>query len=231
LRNAAGGSDELHSAGHLASATVFLSAPWGTPDLVAGVPSFERVIMSMAEEQIAKRLGVIPVEFRTTTSAILGASRHVLPHDSYIVSFITGEMTELFLITDGVANAYATLPMGRHFALRTLRAHGTSAEEARSLMRLGTDHEPLAAAAAQYSGEVSNSLERLLKQGHTNRLYVVAHEGGEWFAHTLSQSPDVADLFPHGGEVRALKPSHVAPFIAAHAEEPDLLLSLQALVL
>jgi len=69
-----------------------------------------------------------------------------------------------------------------------------------------------------------------LSPGDILRVRVIGAEpSGEWFARALAADGSLAELFPDGGEVRALRSHHLTQHIEAHAEVPDLLLMLDTL--
>jgi hypothetical protein len=130
--------------------------------------------------------------------------------------------------------AHATVPHGSHSLLRTLRTHGGLSEaEARSSARLPFDSkhlkEPFGAAAEHYAQQLHAAARDLLSPGQYAHIRVVGAEPmAEWFARALAQSSALAELFPQG-EVRALRPAHLSPYLQTHSHTPDLMLMLGAL--
>jgi hypothetical protein len=221
-------------AGMISNAAVFMSAPWGSPNLAAGQPDFASSMAALVATRIDESLGRVPQSLYTTAGAAHYSVRHILPYDErYLLCVISGEISELVLVVDGEVVGYATMPLGRHLGVRTLRSHGgLSDHEARSAMRLNASHlaEPMSAAANHYAEQLAETAADLLKLGRVEHVYIVAHDGaGDWFGKALAQSEVMTQLFPRGGTVRALRPEHIQPHIAAHAERPDLMLMLQAL--
>lgn len=216
----------------LTHAAIFLAAPWGKPDFAAG-PSFASVVQEQARLALHSTLGRMPLSYYTAAGSVAAGMRRLMPYEqSYLVCNVTGEVSELMLVHNGVVTGYATVPMGRHSVVRTLRAHGGMGEhEAHSLLRLGNTHHAASEAAARfYAEELAETVESLLRRSPVESVYIVGHgREGEWFARALSQSGVVGDLFPQGGVVRALTPRHVSAHLQSHGERPDLPLSLQAL--
>jgi len=225
--------EATESLGTLSRAAVYLGAPWGRPDLANESPAFVGAMRDLVADELGS-LGGMSHSFFTATGGVLGGTKRALPHDdTYLLCIVGGEVTELLLVHNNIASGYATLPLGTHTLVRTLRAHGFTDAEAHSATRLGgTTHtaEPLRAAQEQFADEFEVAVSQLVKHMAVRRVWVVSRgELGEWFARALSNSSDIASLFPQGGEVRVLRAAHVTPHIAAHANVPDLLLGLQAL--
>lgn len=217
--------------GNISRAAVYLGAPWGQPDLAAGTPAFVGRMRDIVSRELDS-LGDMPHSFFTTTGGVLGGASRALPHDeTYLLCIVGSEVTELLLVHNNNASGYATLPLGTHTLVRTMRAHGFSDAEAHSAMRLSPDHaEPMLAAQKHFAQEFEVAVGGLLRHAPVRRVWVVSRgELGEWFAKALSGSATVASLFPQGGEVRVLRAAHVAPHLTAHAHEPDLMLGLHAL--
>ncbi len=229
-------SSILHDIGEISHTAVFLGAPWGAPDFEGEMPAFVASIREMVGGSIEESLGPLSHNFYTAAGGILSGSSRVLPHDTYLLCMVGGELSELMLLRDGVAAGYASAPVGRHALVRTLRAHGLSDEESHSVLQLdsgGLFAEPLSLAARHWAGHIADAASPLLARAGTNRIWVLAHGGSkdasDWFARALSVNDDFNKLFPSGGELRALRSSYITPHIAAHALAPDLRLSLEAL--
>src|SRR5262249_28661849 len=149
--------------------------------------------------------------------ATLAGTRRLLPFDdAYVLCIVGAELTELLLVSRGVAVGYATVPLGRHSVVRTLRTHaGITAEEAHSALRLAKHgdlpyKEPAEAAAEGYAADIADVVERLITQSSVRptRVYVVAHgDSGEWFARSLASHEALGELLP-GGSVRSLGSRH-----------------------
>lgn len=224
-----------HGAAHIGTpsrAAVYLGAPWGRPDLASGTPAFVGQMRDAIHDEL-HATGSVPPDFFTATGGVLGGVERALPYDdTYLLCIVGGEVTELLLVHKHAASGYATLPLGTHTLVRTMRAHGFSDAEAHSAMRLPTTahQEPIRAAQTHFAEEFEAAVGPLLRFAPVRRMWVVSRgELGEWFARALSGSAGVANLFPQGGEVRVLRAAHITPHIAAHAHEPDLLLGLHAL--
>lgn len=222
------------SMGTISSGALFLAAPWGVPDLAAATPQLRKPVTDLLENALGERFAKLPLSFHTAAGAALsGAHRVLAQEEPYLLCIITGEVTELLLVADGKVAGYATLPLGRHLPVRTLRTHGLFSEhEARSALRAEAAYAnaPLSAAALHYAEAFAESAAELLGTQPVATVYLLTHEPeGQWFAQALSQSEAMEPVFPNGGTVRVIKPSHAMPHVAAHAARPDTTLMLQAL--
>ena len=221
--------------GEVAQVAVFMAPPWGRPNLADGLPEFMPAMQEEMRRAAAPVFGSLPVSFYTAAGAAAFGNRALFGTEPCLVYHVTGESSELMLMdTEGV-RAHATIPMGSHVLLRTLRTHGGLSEhEARSAARLPFAaplvREPFAAAAAPLSEQVGDTMRAFTAAEPLSRVRVIAAEpAGEWFARAIASNESFAEYFPQGGEVRALRKEHLVPHIAAHAASPDLPLMLQAL--
>ena len=241
VRNAAGVAARLRlhpkaaALGRVGSVAVFLSPPWGKPNLASGAPDFMQEMSQYLRGEVGAAFADTPVSFYTSAGAAAFGARALFAPEPCLVCSITGEVSELMRMDNGGVRAHATIPTGFNSLLRTLRAHGGISEaEARSAARLPfeTKHikEPFAAAAAHFAGQFKDATKELLSPGDVFRVRVIGHEPvGEWFAQAIAMDESLAELFPQGGEVRAVRSHHVTEHIEAHAENPDLMLMLNAL--
>ena len=225
--------------GEVEHAALFLSAPWGMPNLSEGRPDFLPSITDALATEVARSFGYISSSLYTGAGAAAFGTRATMGEEPCLVCVVTGEITELMRMDkEGVA-AHATIPTGSNNFLRTLKSHGNFSEhEARSLLRMGFEgqaanknfSETIESAAAHFAGHFKDAAGEMLSPGDIFHVRVVAQEPvAEWFARALAQIISLAELFPQGGGVRALRPRHLSPHIAAHAESPDTLLMLAAL--
>ncbi len=221
--------------GDIDSVAVFMAPPWGTPDLSGGKPSFMPAMQDFTRGRVRDTFGELPVSFYTSAGAAAFGARALMTKEPCLVCAVTGEVSQLLQMDGQGVRAHATFPSGLHSVLRTLRSHGgLSEQEARSVMRLPmqTPHmqEPFAAAAGEFSQYFKDAARGLIIPGDVLRVMVIAPDASaDWFAQALSTDQSLAELFPDGGEVRALRANHAAPHVAAHAETPDLHLLLDAL--
>lgn len=241
VRNAAGVAARLRlhpkaaALGRVGSVAVFLSPPWGKPNLASGAPDFMQEMSQYLRGEVGAAFADTPVSFYTSAGAAAFGARALFAPEPCLVCSITGEVSELMRMDNEGVRAHATIPTGFNSLLRTLRAHGGISEaEARSAARLPfeTKHikEPFAAAAAHFAGQFKDATKELLSPGDVFRVRVIGHEPvGEWFAQAIAMDESLAELFPQGGEVRAVRSHHVTEHIEAHAENPDLMLMLNAL--
>lgn len=217
-------------AGVVERAAIFLSPPWGAPDISRGKPEFLRESVEALRGLLRAHIGV-PHSLHTRAGAALHAARAIFPGDTLLIIAGT-EATEFLCVKEGAATHYALVPAGSHAVLRTLRAHGLSWHEARSAALADSDHlnEPLGAAYDYLAKEFSAALCRMGNAPHS--ALVVAHEPfGERLARELARKREFSTLFPQGSTIRSFDARHAAPYIAAHAQKPDLDLLIEALYL
>ncbi|MEK7109271.1 MAG: hypothetical protein AAB919_02440 [Patescibacteria group bacterium] len=225
--------EAVHS-GEVSNISVFMSPPWGKPNLETGRPDFVPHLQDMLRRESGAYFD-LPLNFYTGAGAAAQAMRVISPaEDKYLVCIVTHEMTELLLVYNGAVAGHATIPHGINLPLRTLRTHGgLSDAEARSLLRLGHQgqaahhlHDTLSSATEHYAQEFKSAARELFDAYAPERVWVISPMG-EYFARALSQS-NLADLFPQGGTVSALRSHHLEPHHPA-AVEHDLFLILEAL--
>ena len=221
--------------GTVGSVAVFSAPPWGKPNLGQGAPDFMPEMQQYLRGELDAVFDDVPFSFYTSAGATAFGVRSLFAPEPCLVCTITGEVSELMRMDGQGVRAHATFPSGLHALLRTLRTHGGLSEaEARSAARLPFDskhiREPFAAVALEFAGHFKNTVKELLSPGDLLRVRVVGAEpAGEWFARALAANESLAELFPDGGEVRALRSHHLTEHLGAHAEVPDLLLMLDAL--
>ncbi len=221
-----------HHAGALepiSRVVMFMAAPWGTPNLQAGRPDFAPAFEEL-QPRIRSLFGDVPTALHAHASAAVHGLRTAYPHEerALLVS-VNGEVSEILMLEDARVVGHATVPAGAGTVLRTLKSHtGMSEHEARSSMRLNTQSEASEAAAAHFAVEVKQAARELFQGTGQGSVFVLAHEpSAEWFARSLAHK-SLAELYPQGGTVRAMRPSHIAPFVA-HNGSLDTHLLLNAL--
>jgi hypothetical protein len=216
--------------GSVSRVEIFLSPPW--INLETANWREERGLTDPLAGEVAAYFGQVPLSLYPLGRPLASVVRGIYPEDeSVLLSNITGEVTELLLLQEGVISGRATLPHGHHLLLRTLRTHsGMSEEEARSTLRLPKPpvREALQAAGRHFTQEFRDTARQLVSPV-TRSIVVAAHEPvGEWFARTLAEDTALEELFPHGGTIRALRAHH----LREHLEPPagkDIPLMLEAL--
>ncbi|HEY4501464.1 MAG TPA: hypothetical protein VJJ20_00120 [Candidatus Paceibacterota bacterium] len=209
---------------------LFLSAPWGVPNLQAGRPDFITAITDTLAPRIASLFGGVPTAVHAHASAAVHGLRALYPHEpNALLVSVNGEVSELIVLKDSHVAGHATVPIGLGHILRTLKAHaGLSEHEARSAMRLHHMNEALAAAAGHFAGEFKHAAHDLFTGQGSSTVFVLAPETtSEWFARSLAH-PSLVELFPQGGIVRTLRSHHAAPYVSA-SHAPDIHLSLNAM--
>lgn len=226
--------DEVAPLGAVDHAAVFMSAPWGRPNLSEGHPYFMPEMTEALAEEVARSFGYIPSSFFTGAGGAAFGTRAALTDEACLVCMVTGEVSELMRMDHAGVAGHATIPTGTHALLRTLKTHaGFSEQEARSAAKLPFDtpylQEPFVAAGAHFAEQFTDAARELVGPGDVRQVSIVgAQPSAEWFARALAHDT-LADLFPQGGEVRALRGQHLSPHIAAHSSNPDVMLMLAAL--
>ncbi len=217
-----------HHAGALAPVSkvvMFMAAPWGTPNLAQGRPDFVPAFDALVP-RIHSLFGDVPTHLHAHASAAVHGLRQAYPHEeSALLLSVNGEVSELLLLNNGRVVGHATVPAGAGTMLRTLKAHtGMSLEEARSSMRLAHTNEATEAAVAHFAGEFKQAARELFSGETEGSVFVLAQEPSvEWFARSLAHK-SLADIYPKGGTVRALRHSHIAPFVSHHGSQDTHLL-------
>lgn len=232
---------KLSHIGAINSATVFIAAPW-TAALYDGNTldwEIESNLQTRVGHAIADLFGDIPVSFYAASAAVAHATNHLFesaPH--LLLCTITGEITELSVLEDGRLTARATIPLGRHFFVRTLSSHaGLSHPEAHSALHLARSskletpvEEALYAAGAQFASSFASAARELHADNSPHGILVVAQEPmGEWVVQMLAGQESLTNAFPQGTTVQALHTHHVMPYLAAHAAKPDIVFMVEAL--
>lgn len=210
-----------------ADISVFMAPPWGRPNLELGAPEFLPHMQETLRRQMSPYFEA-PPKFYTNAGATLGGLRAIAPaEDKYLLAIVTHETTELLLVHNGNVVGHASMPHGINLPLRTLRAHGSMSEaEARSALKLGHPHEPLAAATEAYANEFFAAGRDLFQTAAPTRVWVVSSLG-DYFAQALSHHT-LGDLFPQGGTVAALRPQHALRHIPDAANR-DIFILLEAI--
>lgn len=226
---------EAASIGRVERGVVFFAPPWGKPNLESGTPEFIEDMSAKVRTAAESRLSRMPLSFYTSAGLAAFGNHALFEAEPALLYVVGGEVSELLHMDGAGVRAHATIPLGLHVLLRTLRTHGGLSEaEARSAAQLPFDtphlQEPFAAAAAHMGGHFVSSARELLEGAGLSRIRVIAQEPtAEWFARALSTYEPLDALFPYGGEVRTLRLPHLTAHIAAHQERPDLQLMLAAL--
>lgn len=231
-------SESLGTIGHTA---VFMSPPWATLAHVSSAvphPITQRIYNSL----VTLHGPAASTSFHSFATAASHIVPSIFPHEErYLLYLVSGEVIEFVALEQaedqGRILGHATLPFGHNALFRTLSSHsGLSRDEALSLLKLGhtthslPTHEPLAALAADMSRGFESVTQDLAAIGALKSIFVIAHEPmGEWFARSLAEYATTDDLFPQGGTIRALKGTHLSPFVAVHAHRPDMAFLLESL--
>lgn len=228
------GNEATAHMGSASHAVAFLAAPWGTPNLESGAPQFSADMVGSVQSALASTFAV-PLSVHARASATLHGARLLFPYEeNYIIGMPHGEVSEVLEIVGGNARSHGTLPVGRNTMVRTFMSHGGLHEdEGRSALKaLSLGHVP-----AHLSEPVRHTYEHVathfndLATSHGwhehGRVYSFAHDG-DWFARALAHS-SAARKFPDGAVVTAIRAKHFSPYLAGHAQVPDLGLMLGGL--
>ncbi len=218
--------------GTISSATVFLAAPWGVPNLAVRAAEYVPGIRDYIKEQIQASLGGIPVTFYTSADSIAYGSRALGKHEDTIAVSLRGELLELLLLNAAGPQAYGTVPLGSRSILRTLQSHGAlSTHEARSMLALAQHrdtsfYEPLLVAGRHLSEHFAEGATLLLPVGQATSVLVVGERSlGDWFAKNLAEDPHVSNMFSEDSTVEALHPNHIKELVeVGNVHDPFLLL-------
>jgi hypothetical protein len=233
--------DKLSNVGTIASVTVFVAAPWTAATVREDTLEWdvEPKLRALVERAVADSFGDVSVSFFATSTAVAHATDHMFetaPH--LLLCNITGEVTELSVLEEGRLAARATIPLGKHFFLRTLSTHaGLSHAEAHSALKLAhvsrietPAEEALSAAGAQYASLFTAAARHLHADRSPHGILVVAPEPlGEWAAQMLASQEALTSAFAEGTTIQALNTHHVTPYLAAHAAKPDIVFMIEAL--
>lgn len=231
---------KLSHMGMIEAAHVFVSPPWVTAQEKNGTLTWdtEPTMQKAAAHAIADTFGDIHIDFHTTGAALTHTTNVLFTETpDILLCSIGGEVSELTLLQAGERAAYATMPIGHHFIVRTLTSHaGVSAHEANSILHLARTsrteapgEEALFAAAQQFAKTFTQVAGDMLDDAEVQGILVVGTEPvGEWAAQNLSTS-DLGGLFSSDTAIQALHTHHIAPYLAAHSAKPDLMFMAQAL--
>ncbi len=197
--------------------SMFMAAPWGTPNLVQGRPDFAPAFGALGP-RIQSLFGDVPTTMHAHASAAIHGLRALYPQEeNALLLSVNGEVSELLLLNNAHVVGHATAPVGINTIVRTLKSHaGISEHEARSAMRLNHQSEASESAAAHYAGEFKQAARELFAGTGQGSVFVLAPEPSvEWFARALGHR-SLAELYPQGGVVRALRSGHALPYVSAH---------------
>ncbi|MBC7836155.1 hypothetical protein H7X87_00035 [Acetobacteraceae bacterium] len=229
-------NESLSSIGKVERGAVFLRSPWAHVDFddtgTVSTSAVDELLLSM-QGLYTDAMGDSPVSFHSFGASTGPILHRIFEATEYsLICIMSAEITEL-CVTDGEnVRGYATLPFGSNTIMRTLKAHnGLSDAEAYSLLRLpfSRSAEALHATCAHMLKEFASAAHALLHHYPSRNVFVVAQEPfAHWLAQTL-ESEHLQEIFTEGGEVRALSQRHVTPYLAAHAQKPDIPLMLASL--
>ncbi len=226
--------------GRIRGAHLFFGPPWTTTS--RGEErlqwKFEPSVVDYVRRSTESVVGSEPIAHHPFGRAATHTS-NTLFAGSVLLCIVTGEVTELLVIEDDHLIGRATVPLGTHTALRTLKVHaGLSIPEAHSALQLyrrSSDDplslaEPLRASFDHFVEQFVEASRELLTLHPVDTIAVIAPEPmGEWFARALATHTKTVQLFPNGGTTRDIRAKHLAPHVSAHATNPDIHLMIEAL--
>ncbi len=222
--------------GEFTGVNVFLSAPWGVPNLAANAPRFLSQMQTYIAGEVSAFAPDIPLNFYTTADASVHGSALRGQEGITLVVIVRGEITELILLGRERALGYGTLPIGSRSIYRTLQTHaGLTLAEVPAVLSLSHQplniySEPLSAASRHMLEHVAPGLEALTHGGTPSGILVVAEQPiAEWFARMLEGDESLEALFTPEATIRTLSAHHAARHLGGHDARPDLHLSLGAL--
>jgi hypothetical protein len=218
--------------GDVSRAALFLSAPWGAPDLAAGAPRVAGHFRDELLREVDAFFGALRTSTHTGADAAAFAAR-LRGSEPVLLIMPRSELIEMLSLGTQGVTGYGSAPLGFNSTLRTLRSHaGLSAEEALSRLSLPhevhADFEPLAAAREHLLSYVRQLAPTLMREPALRVLVVSERPHAGWFAKALAQDEKFGSLFEEGSAVEALGPHHLAPFAAPHAPEQDIFLLTEA---
>ena len=228
----------LSGQGEIDRIAIFLSPPWASLHLTGGTAEYVEPMRRAINHMTQGVFGNIPTTFHPLGTAAAHGAAALFPFNTPSVLLnVGGEVSEILILTDSAILGHATIPLGRHTLLRTLMSHGgVSAAEAGSYMALNRREghvlfEPMRVSEDHFASSVAEATRDLNhSQDLLSGIIVMAEEPlGEIVAKALSREESLSELFLEGGTVRSMRAPHVMPYIAAHAQKPDLCLLLEAL--
>jgi hypothetical protein len=227
----------LAEQGEIERAAIFFAPPWASMHLSGGTADYAEPLERMARSLAHSLIGDVPITFHPHGTAAAHGAVLIYPSDApTVVCIVSGEVSEILLVSPGQLLGRATVPVGQRTLLRTLVSHGgVSSAEALSYLALANRDihplsEPLASAEDHFASLVADAARDLKGAGELSGIIVLAQEPtSELYARALGRHAGMAELFPQGGTVRAMRPAHAMPYIAAHARMPDLTLLLETL--
>lgn len=226
--------------GTIAHTAVFLSPPWAT--MPTGLDELPHPLTQKIYNALITALGPgVSASFHPFATATAHTVPSIYPHeDRYLLCLVSGEVTEIVAMQSTPYErqllGHATLPFGQNALLRTLTTHaGLTSAEASSALKLARHgshalHEPLTSFAEHLAGEFESVAREFAPNASLRSVFVVAQDpAAEWVAQALAEHASIDELFPEGGTIRAVRGSHISPYIAVHAPKPDTALLLEAL--
>jgi hypothetical protein len=242
LRNATGTDAKLKQKlmrmGEVSGAILFLSPPWAAPEQSRRdlVWTHEPAVFASIKREIEGVFGRIPVTVHAFGEAAIKSLYALFEQsEDYLLCTVTGEMTELSLISQGLLQGHATIPTGSHLPVRTLSTHaGLSMHEAHSALALARETNEsmplgsvITAAGGEFSGRFADAARNIAQDTLIGEVLVIGLEPqGEWFARALAGAP-ITRPFDTTSTVRALHTRHLIPYVTAHASSPDIILMLE----
>jgi hypothetical protein len=223
--------------GEVEHAALFFSPPWAKMHLSGGTADYMESMRHSVQKEVADVFGYISTTHHPLgTAAAHTSARIVVDGHPFILCIVGREVTELLVVSPQMLLGHSTIPVGLNNVLRTLVSHGgVSHAEARSFLHLAerenhTLYEPLSSAEEHFARQFTDAARELRAGASPTGIVVIAPEPLQGiFAQALTNYEPLSEVFPDGGVVRALRPTHLMPYLAAHAQMPDFALMIEAL--
>lgn len=124
-----------------------------------------RSVQDRMREIIERAFPNRPIHFRSSSLVVFSTLRDMFPaYEDFLIVRVSGELTEISIVRDGVLRETGTFPFGSHFLLRSIMANqpAIDTEAAHSLFRIVT--------TGQASTPEANATSRALTNARTEWL-------------------------------------------------------------
>ncbi len=101
----------------------------------------ERAVQDRMRELIERAFPHRDIRFRSSSLVVFSTLRDMFPdHEDFLIARVSGELTEVTIVREGILRETATFPLGSHFLLRSIMASqpAIDTEAAHSLFRIVT---------------------------------------------------------------------------------------------
>lgn len=168
-----------------------------------------RAVRDRMRELIERAFPHHDIRFRSSSLVVFLTLRDMFPdHEDFLITRVSGELSEVTIVRDGILRETATFPLGSHFLLRSIMASrpAIDTEAAHSLFRIvttGNASTPEATATSRALASARNewlrSMGRVLAPFAeeislpNTALLIVDDEFLSWFTESLSD-PSLSPL-------------------------------------